>query len=206
MAVQTGEKKSVVGIDQLYYALVTQDDDSDYVVGSPVAIAPAADLSLSESINEVKQFADDALFGLYQTEAETKFDINVTALPAEVQAAIFGHVLDAESGELYDLADGQAPDCAFGFRAQKSNGSYKYYWFLKGKFGKGGQEFATKGDQVDPKNSKLTFTAVRTIYKFTLDDSGTAKAAKNSVIDEDTTNASSTDWFTAVQEPTYTAP
>jgi hypothetical protein len=38
---ESGEYKSVVGIDQIYYALVSQDNASGYEAGTPAILAPA---------------------------------------------------------------------------------------------------------------------------------------------------------------------
>jgi len=37
---ESGEYKSTIGVDQLYYALITQDDDDGYAAGTPAKPGP----------------------------------------------------------------------------------------------------------------------------------------------------------------------
>ena len=197
------ERKSVLGLRDLYIALITQDDANAYAAGSPQYFAPAVNASQAPTVNSKTQYADDASFDVMTAEGETKIELEVTAIPWEMQALVLGKVYDAATGRMFDNG-GTPPDVALSFRAVKSNGSYVYFQYLKGKFSSPSQETSTKTDSPDPKNTKITFTAVKTIYQFDLGsiDDG----VKRVVGDEDADGFDGTTWFSNVQVPVVGSP
>lgn len=197
------EYKSRVGLKDLYVALVTQDDANGYTAGTPEKFAPAAMASVAPAANKETQYMDDQPFDVMQAEGETEIQLTVSEIPAEMLAYVTGDVFDAATGRVFDRADPtQASEFALGFRSKKSNGSYRYYWFLKGKFTKPSEEHETQGDTPAPKTPQITFTAVKTTYaSFDLDGGTTYDGAKRVFGDDDTTNFDATGWFTAVQTP-----
>ena len=197
------EYKSRVGLKDLYIAPITTDAADDYVVGTPEYLAPAAEASATPAVNRSTQYADDRPFDTMSAEGETEISLTVTSIPLEVLSAITGRVFDAASGRMYDNA-GTPGYFALGFRSKKSNGKYRYYWFLKGRFDMPGEEFASQGDSPDPKPVQLTYTAVKTTKEWELSESVT-DGVKRIVGDEDTTNFVATGWFTQVQTPDVVA-
>jgi phi13 family phage major tail protein len=203
MSIQEGEKKSVVGLRDLYYALVTQDDADAYAAGAPAPFAPAINVSEAPGVNSKDQYADDGPFDTMSAEGATKIDMEATAIPLPTQAIVLGKVFDAATGRMFDNG-GTPPYVALGYRTIKSNGSYLYRWFLKGRFTAPGTEAATKTDTPEPKQAKITYTAIKTIHQFDLGDIN--DGVKRVVGDDDTTDFDGTDWFTAVQVPVAGAP
>lgn len=202
MTINADEYRPRIGLDSLYVAAILGDDANAYSVDTPVYLAPAAEASLAPATSSDVLYADDQPYETMSAEAETKITLKVTAVPIEVLAAITGRVFDAGTGQLWDNA-GASPYYALGFRSLKSNGSYRYYWFLKGQFEMPSEDMATKGSKPEPKVVSLTYTAIKTIYQFDLgsiDDS-----LKRVVGDEDTMNFDPTGWFTAVMTPAYVA-
>lgn len=197
-----GEYKSIIGLDNLYIAEVTQDDSGAYVAGTPEWLAPAAEATLEPTTNNNVQYADNKPYETMMEEGETTVSLTITGLPIGMQAFVLGKVFDAAAGRVYDNK-GIPPYLALGFRSQKSNGKYRYYWFLKGRFAKPGEAAATKTDTPDPKTMQLVYTAIHTEYLFDLGD------VTDSVLrvygDEDADNFSGTTWFSAVQTPDSTA-
>lgn len=197
------ERKSVLGLRDLYIAIITQDDASAYAAGTPQYFAPAVNASQAPTTNSKTQYADDAPFDVMNAEGDTKIDIEVTAIPLEMQALVLGKVYDVATGRMFDNG-GTPPDVALAFRSIKSNGSYVYYWFLKGKFSAPQQETATKTDTPEPKQTKIVFTAVKTIHAFDLGD--IEDGVKRVVGDEDADDFDGSSWFSAVQVPVVGAP
>lgn len=197
------EKKSVVGLRDLYVALVTQDDVSAYAAAAPQAFAPAVNASHKPNSSSKTQYADDGAFDIFVSEAETPIELEVTAIPLDMQAIVLGKEYDASTGRMFDNG-GTPPDVALSFRSVKSNGSYKYFQYLKGKFSAPSEEQATKGESPDPKTTKIIFTAVKTIYQFDLGSIN--DGVKRVVGDEDIVGFSGTTWFDAVQVPVTPAP
>jgi phi13 family phage major tail protein len=199
-----GEYKSTLGLRDLYYALVTQDDSSAYAAGTPAYMAPIINASSTPASNSLTQYADDGPYDVMTAEGETKIDLETTNIPIEVQAVLLGKKYDASTGRMFDNG-GTPPDIALSFRAVKSNGSYRYFQYLKGKFSAPSEEHGTKTDSPDPKTAKITFTAVKTTYQFTLPDS-VVDGVKLVKGDSDATNFSGTNWFASVQVPVVGSP
>jgi phi13 family phage major tail protein len=204
MPIDPGGYKPVVGVSDLYYALITADSLAAYTAGVPQLLAPLAEVSQEPSVNSEVFYADNAAYDSASAEGETKITISISNLPLETMAEILGRTLDAVTGRMYDNG-GTPPDVALGFRSLKSNGSYRYYWFLKGKFELPSEDAKTKTDSVEFQPMELTFTAVATMFQFTI-AVGVTDKVKRVVGDEDVTNFDGTGWFTAVQYPAYAAP
>ena len=200
----TVNNKSFVGVDKIYYALVSQDDASAYAAGTPAVFAPAMNIAQAPKSNSKTQYADNQPFDAMNSEGETEVDVEITGLPLDVHAVITGRVYDIATGRFFDNG-GTPPDIALGFRAKKSGGAYRYYWFLKGKFGPPSEEQASESDTPDPKSQKMKFTAVRTVHQFVLSGSVTDSVKRN-VGETSDTNFSATTWFDDVQVPVAGSP
>jgi phi13 family phage major tail protein len=198
-----GEYKSKVGLDSLYVAAVTADSASAYTAGSPTYLAPAAEASLEPTTSFEIQYADDQPYDVMTAEGDTKVKLVITGIDMATLAAITGRIYDAATGRMYDNG-GSAPYYALGFRSLKSNGSYRYFWFLKGKFDMPKEEIATKGEKPEPKTLELTFTAIRTTYKWTI--GSVTDSHKRVMGDSDATGFSGTTWFSQVQVYGATSP
>ena len=197
------EYKSVVGVDSLYVAKITADSAAAYTTDTPEYLAPAAELRLEPAVNSETQFADNQPFDTMVAVGETAITAVITNLPPEMYAKLTGQVFDAVSGRVYET-EGSADYYALGFRRLKSNGKYRYYWFLKCKFSVPKEEATTKTDTPDFKTNELSITALKPVYKH--DIGATNEATKRVWGDEDTTNFSGTGWFTQVQVPGVVAP
>jgi phi13 family phage major tail protein len=199
MTIAAGEYKSTIGLDDLYYALVTVDSATAYTAGTPKTLAPAAEASQEPATSMTTQNADDQPFDNSYGEGPTKITLTVTALPLITLAEITGNVYDAVNGLMYD-GGGIPPDCALLFRSKKSNGNYKYYEYLKGNFEKPKEAHKTKGDTTEFQPVTLVFTALRTMHKFVQSGSKTESLLRL-VGDEDIANFDGSDWFTQVTVP-----
>jgi phi13 family phage major tail protein len=202
MTINQDEYKSVVGLANLYYALITKDDSTGYTAGTPKRLSYAAEASGEPKQDSKTQYADNQPFDALYVEGESEYKLKITGLPAETQAEITGRAFDATTGRVYDNG-GTPPYVAFGFEAMKSNGKKRFYWFLKGKFSAPKEEAATKSDKAEPKEQELNYTAIKTIATFNL---GTiTDSVKRVWGDEDTANFSGTNWYTQVQVPAVAA-
>lgn len=204
MAINDTEYKSIVGLDSLYVAEVTQDDADAYVAGTPEYFAPAVEASQAPTTNSSTQYADDKAYDSMVSEGETVVELGVTNIPLEMQAKVLGKRFDATTGRMYDY-NGTPPYYALGFRSLKSNGSYVYFWFAKGRFKAPSIEHATKTDTPEPKTPKITYSALSTIHKFDL-GGGITDSIKRVVGDEDADAFSPAGWFTQVQVPGVATP
>lgn len=199
-----GEYKSRIGLDSLYIAEVTVDSVAAYTADTPEYLAPAAEASQAPKTNSATQYADDQPYDSSVFEGETEISLTVTGIPSEMLAKLLGRQFDTASGRVFDNPGATPPYFALSFRSLKSNGSYRYYQYLKGRFSAPTEETATKADSPDPKTMQLTYTAIPTIYNF--DIGATDEPLKRVYGDEDTDNFVATGWFTQVQTPSIAAP
>ncbi len=203
---EQSEYKSNVGLRDIYYALVTQDDANGYAAGTPSYLAPAMNASIAPASESKVQYADDGPFDTMSSEGETKIDFEITQIPMQVRAVILGKVYDAASGRIFDNS-GTPPDIALSFRSRKSNGKYHYVQYLKGKFTPPSRELSTKTNSPDPKSTKITFTAIKTVHPFDLlGDASLLDGSKGVEGDEDIANFDGSTWFAAVQVPVVGSP
>ncbi|BCY18692.1 hypothetical protein hrd7_25410 [Leptolinea sp. HRD-7] len=206
MSPNSGEFKSYVGVKDLYFALITQDDASAYLAGTPELLAPVTQISAEHTSSLDTQYADDQPFDVNASEGESKLTIDVTSVPMKTLATLLGKPFDDSTGRMIDNGGGSTPpDVAILYRSRKSNGKFRYFCYQKGKFSPPKDEATTKTDKAEPKPQQLVFTAVKTIHQFTLPDS-TTDGLKRIMGDEDTVNFSGTGWFTQVQVPGSVAP
>jgi phi13 family phage major tail protein len=198
------EYKPAVGLRDIYYALVSQDDASAYAAGTPAYLAPAMTAKIEPAVNTETLYADDGPYENMVAEGETVIDMEVTEIPLAVLATITGSVYDAVTGSFMDNG-GTPPYIALGFRAKKSNGGYKYYWYYKGRFTKPSEEKQSDSDTPNPKPAKLKFTALKTIYKWTM--GAVVDGVKRRVVDSDVPGTTVVaNWFANVQTPTNGTP
>ncbi len=205
MTVNSDEYKSVVGIEDVYVALVTQDNASGYTAAVPEYFAPVSEASAEAENSQETQYADNQPFDVMTSEGVTKITLTTTNIPIEILAKYLGKVYNVASGRMFDQGGGATPpDAALAFRAMKSNGKYRYFQYLKGKFSIPKDEAATKEAKATPKPQQIVFTAMNTIYAFNLGTS--SGSVKRIVGDEDATNFNGSTFFNAVQTPLIVAP
>lgn len=172
-----------IGMKDLYYAKLTKDDVTGVTYESPTLISGAISAKISPKSDTQTLYADDGAFETVTQLGEIDIEIEVADLPLQVQAALLGHtvtngVLEAKNSDV-------APYVAIGWRSLKSNGKYRYYWLLKGKFELPDEEAQTKEDKAKFQTAKIKGTFMARIYdgKYKL------------VGDEDEQSFSATGWF-----------
>ena len=199
------EYKSQVGLDKLFVAEVLQDDADAYLADTPEYLAPAMSASQAPAVNSTTQYADDAPFDTMSAEGQTEITLDITNIGVEMLSKLTGNQFDSGSGRMFDHG-GTPPYMALLFRSKKSNGKYRYYSFLKGRFRMPNEDAASKSDTPDPKPRQIVFTAVKTVHEFDVDGGGTMERVKRVIGDEDTINFDATSWFSQVQTPEAVAP
>jgi phi13 family phage major tail protein len=201
-----GEQRVSIGLDSVWFAKVTQDDADGYITDTPQFLAPVAELTGDINTSEAIMYFDNLALEQLMAEGETVREFDLQGMAPELEALLSGDNFNAADGSYTDRSDPTlAPYFAVGYRSKKSNGSYRYFWFYKGKFAKPKKDEKSQSDSADAMTTKLTYTAVKTRYQFTQANSVT-DGAKRFYKDEDTSNVSVTGWFSAVQTPDATAP
>ena len=196
--------RSYVGADNVYIAGGLVDDASAYSADAPVYLAPIMKISTSPKTNSKVQYANNKPWDAMNSKGETSIDVEITGLTVQQEATLLGNAYDAATGRATENG-GTAPYMALSFRAKKSDGTYRYFQYLKGRFSPPNEEFASETDSPDPKGIKLTFTAIRTTHEFA-QAGGVTDSAKLVKGDSEDIAFSGATWFDSVQVPTATTP
>ena len=189
-----------IGVDEVHFALIEADTADAYTPGTVQYLAPTAEIAGEPEVNNKTTYYDNAAANNYVTEGKTELKVTVANVPAQLMATLLGKEYDAASGRVYDSGQANPPKVALGFRFNMGSNGYRYYWFLAGTFAGGAEEAATKTSDVDEKTYVLTFTAVTTAFKWTVN----TKSIALKRVFADTADAAfdPTGWFTQVQTPT----
>ena len=193
---------ATIGLDKLYYAKITEDENGNESYASPTPLAKAMTADLSVELAEATLYADDGAAEIVKEFKSGTLSLGVDELGATVASDLTGAVIDKNGVIIYSTEDGGDP-VAVGFRAKKANGKYKYYWLYRVKFGIPATNLATKGDSI----TFSTPTIEGTIMRRNKADTSGKHPWKAEVTEGDTSVAAATitNWYKEVYEPTYTA-
>ena len=190
---------ATIGLDKLYYAKITEDENGNETYATPVQLAMNADLSVE--LAEATLYADDGAAEIVKEFKNGTLSLGVDDVGASVASDLTGATIDANGVVVSTSEDGGDP-VAVGFRAKKSNGKYKYYWLYRVKFGIPATNLATKGDSI----TFSTPTIEGTILRRNKVDGNGKHPWKAEVTEGDSavTADTITNWYKEVYEPSYT--
>jgi len=180
---------SQVGLDQFHYAELLTDTSSGCSYDTPVAITGivAADAKANGSIET--NYADDGPAENAVSVGRQEATLEFTNLPLSEKAWLLGHATTL--GVVRKKTTDNPKYVAIGFRSLKSNGAYRYVWYLKGQFALPDTSYKTKADKTTFNNMKMMYVGLRrdydNEYQLEVDDDDPAVPA--SVIEN---------WFNAV--------
>ena len=125
---------ATIGLDKLFYAKITEDDNGDETYATPMQMAKAMSADLSVELAEATLYADDGAAEIVKEFKSGTLSLGVDDIGAAVASDLTGATIDANGVVISTSEDGGDP-VAVGFRAKKANGKYKYYWLYRVKFG-----------------------------------------------------------------------
>lgn len=191
---------ATIGLDKLFYAKITEDENGNETYASPVQMAKAMTADLSVELAEATLYADDGASEIVKEFKNGTLSLGVDDIGASVASDLTGATIDANGVVVSASEDGGEP-VAVGFRAKKSNGKYKYYWLYRVKFGIPATNLATKGDSI----TFSTPTIEGTILRRNKVDGKGKHPWKAEVTEGDAAVTSEiiTNWYTEVYEPSY---
>ena len=188
---------ATIGLDKLYYAKITEDENGNETYATPVQLAKAMNADLSVELAEATLYADDGAAEIVKEFKNGTLSLGVDDVGASVASDLTGATIDANGVVVSTSEDGGDP-VAVGFRAKKSNGKYKYYWLDRVKFG------------IPPIcRDSITFstpTIEGTILRRNKVDGNGKHPWKAEVTEGDSavTADTITNWYKEVYEPSYT--
>lgn len=192
---------ATIGLDKLFYAKITEDDNGDETYATPIQMAKAMSADLSVELAEATLYADDGAAEIVKEFKSGTLSLGVDDIGATVASDLTGANIDANGVVISTSEDGGDP-VAVGFRAKKANGKYKYYWLYRVKFGIPATNLATKGDSITFSTPTIEGTILR---RNKLDGKG-KHPWKAEVTEGDATVGADTiaNWYKEVYEPSYT--
>lgn len=191
---------ATIGLDRLYYAKITEDDNGNETYSTPMPLAKAINADLSVELAEATLYADDGATEVVKEFKSGKLSLGIDDIGVNAAEDLTGAKLDDNNVLISTAEDGGDP-VAVGFRAKKANGKYRYFWLYKVKFSVPATNLATKGDNITFSTPTIEGTVLR---RNKLDGQG--KHPWKAEVNEDDTNVPAsviTGWYTEVYEPTF---
>lgn len=193
---------ATIGLDKLYYAKITEDENGEETYGAPTPLAKAMSADLSVELAEATLYADDGAAEVVKEFKNGTISLGVDDIGASVAADLTGVKLDSNHVIISSSEDGGSP-VAIGFRAKKSNGKYRYFWLYKVKFGIPATNLATKGDSITFSTPTIEGTVLR---RNKVDANGNHPwKAEVTEGDKDVAASVISNWYKTVYEPSFTA-
>jgi phi13 family phage major tail protein len=193
---------ATIGLDRLHYAPITEGEDGSETYGTPVMLARAMKAELSVELAEAVLYADDGAAEVIKEFKSGKLALGIDDIGRASAEHLTGAVTDA-NGVLVSASEDITKPVAIGFRAQKADGRYRYFWLFRVKFGLPATNLQTKGDSI----SFATPTIEGTVMRRNKPDTKDRHPWKAEVTEGDTgvDAAIIKDWYKLVYEPRYEA-
>ena len=189
---------ATIGLDDLYYAQITEGAGGEATYGTPKRLAKAISAELSIELAEAILYADDGPAESVKEFKSGTLSLNVDDIGADVASVLTGARLDKNKILISSTEDSSSP-VAIAFKAKRSNGKYTYYWLYKVQFGVPSQSLKTKGDSIEFSTPTIEGTILR---RNKLDSKG-FHPWKAEVTEDTATAATVKTWYQTVYEPTF---
>ena len=188
-------------MDKLYYAKITEDADGIETYDTPKVLAKAMKADLSVEVAEATLYADDSAAEVYKAFKSGTISLGVDDLADGVAEDLTGATID-NNGVLVSAVEDISTAVAIGFRAQKANGKYRYFWLYRVVFSIPATSLQTKGDSITFSTPTIEGTVLR---RNKPDAQGNhpwkAEATEGATGVSATTI---TNWYNTVYEPDFT--
>ena len=193
---------ATIGLDSLYYAKITEDENGIETYGTPKVLAKAMTAELSVELIEAILYADDGASEVVKEFKSGELKLGIDDIGSLVAQDLTGCKIDSNNVVVSRSEDGGSP-VAVGFRAKKANGKYRYFWLYRVIFSVPATTLATKGDSITFSSP----TIEGTVFRRNKLDGENKHPWKAEVTEGDTGVLASTisSWFTSVYEPDFTA-
>lgn len=152
--------KAMNGIELAYIARVIKDG-ATLTYDKPMQIGNIKVAGVTNDIISGKNYADNKLMIDESLIKSYTLALTFLGMTAEMIAYIKGEKVDESKGVYVSSSDDIAPNFAFGYKINYSDGSFKLVWFLYGTFSNLSELGATtKGDGITYTDITVTYTAV----------------------------------------------
>jgi phi13 family phage major tail protein len=192
---------ATIGMDKLFYAKITEDDNGEETYGVPISLAKAISADLSIELAEAILYADDGAAYVVKDFKTGTLSLGVDDIGVAAAQDLTGALVD-DNGVLISASENDSVPVAVGFRALKPNGRYRYFWLFRVKFGIPATNLQTKGDSITFQTPTIAGTVMR---RNRVDILGKHPwKAEVTEGDPNVSDATISGWYAQVYEPQYT--
>lgn len=188
----------LIGLSDIHYTKIAPGATTAALAfANPIQkLAKAIEAKVTPSTSNALLYADDGAAESTSADGPTEIELGVDALTNAVYADLLGKETNSD-GVVADANGDIAPDVAIAYRALKSNGKYRYFWFYKGAFQSPEESYKTKGETVEYNTPTIKGVFVHSdIVK-----NSKGQGIKRYFVDEDDEGVNPTviaNWFTSV--------
>ncbi len=157
--------KSKIGLKNMVIAPLTADTETGHTYGDLQLVGGSIEASISpENADPDIQYADDVEWDAVYPDPEITFNTTLVDLPLPLQEQILGHTID-ENGVLVKKDSDTPPYFAVGFKAEKSDHTFRYVWLYKVRAKPITENFGTKeGATINRQTQEVEWTAIKRIH------------------------------------------
>lgn len=193
---------ATIGLDSLYYATITENENSEETYAAPKVLAKAMTAKLSVDLIEAILYADDGASEVVKEFKSGSLSLGIDEIGSLVAQDLTGCKIDSNNVVISRSEDGGSP-VAIGFRAKKANGKYRYFWLYRVIFSVPATSLATKGDSITFNSPTIEGTVFRR-NKLDVESKHPWKAEVTEG-EAGVETAIITGWFNTVYEPDFTS-
>lgn len=191
------------GVDNFYFAEVTQDDAAGYNCGTPVHI-PVQEVGKSTDSSAEAHYYDNKAMIVVNSESADTITLTIAPPALEVLAKLIGKSFDEATGMMVD-SPRTNKYFAIMYRTKGTDGGYRYVSRLKGQFNIPEETFTTEDDGTDTSNTQIEFTGIYTEHEFTKGvfdgENWSPAGVKGIVVDARYNLADVSTFFSQIQTP-----
>lgn len=191
---------ATIGMDRLFYAKITEDQNGEETYGISTRLAKAIKADLSIELAEAVLYADDGAAAVIKDFKSGTLSLSVDDIGSRAAQDLTGATLD-NNGVLISASENEGAPVAIGFRALKPDNRYRYFWLYRVKFGVPSTNLQTKGDSITFSTPTIEGTVMR---RNKLDGQGKHPwKAEVTEGDSGVSEGTISSWYTQVYEPVY---
>ncbi|NYB73854.1 phage tail protein [Sedimentibacter hydroxybenzoicus DSM 7310] len=144
-----------VGLEKLYYAILTKDDKTGLTYEAPVYLPGVKEITVNPTTQTAKLFAENKLWDQDTALDEVQIGINLADVSNKDSAIMLGQTVAAEGGVFANEAD-EPPYLALLYKANKSNKQARYQVLYKGKLSLPQENNKTKEGQTEYQTPQMS--------------------------------------------------
>ena len=191
------------GVDNFYFAEVTEDSEETYSCGTPIHI-PVQEIGKSVDASSEAHYYDNKAMIVVNSESADTISLVLAPPALEYLSKMIGKSFDPTTGMMVD-SPRQNKYYALMYRTKGTDGHYRYVSRLKGTFGIPEETVTTEDNGTDTSNTSVEYTGIYTEHEFTkgiYNGTSWEKAgAKGIIVDTRYGLANVANFFASVQTP-----